>query len=113
MKTPTPKKDERLLEVHQLALDLYTRALAFDGSGEENETLNERIMAVMLAAVWIAAEGGVPNPWQREYGPSPKLNQEMFMEWATAMWDGWMRERPRAHLTLIHGGPGSRPSNPS
>ena len=102
MKTSAPPtKDERLLKVHELALDLYARALRFDDSGEDNKTLNEHIMAVMLAAVWIATEGGVPNPWQREYGPSPRLTREMFLEWAGSMWDVWMQKRPRAKLGLV------------
>ena len=96
MKSPTPlNKDERLLKVHELALELHARALAFDCPGDDKDALNARIMAVMLAAVWVATEGGVPDPWRREYGPAPRLTRKAFLEWAGSMWDGWMRERPR------------------
>ncbi len=79
-----------------LARALYTRAHAFNGSRNPATANEMRVIALLLAATWMATAQNRTTPWSRLPAPSPppRMLREVFLRWAGDLWDCWAALEP-------------------
>ena len=87
---------------HRWALGLHHAAIRLDSDIADLELLDARVIALLLAAVWIATEGATHPPWSPvALAPRRGMTRTQFLVWAAQIFDGWTCVRPARRLALI------------
>lgn len=96
-------KWERLDLAQRAAQNAY--AYVLDVEGQERESVESRVIALLLAATWAAVENGSTRPWRPGIRPQhAAMQRHEFLAYAADVYDAWQGGKPGAHLRIIVGG---------
>jgi hypothetical protein len=87
-----------------LALAFYTQARGARAPDRAPHDCEYQLLAIVLAAVWIASEHGVCDPSERRVGLPPMVSRERFLAMVASAYDDWHKIRPPATLVALDGG---------
>lgn len=96
-------KWERLDLAQRAAQHAY--AYVLDVAGQDRESVESRVIALLLAATWAAVENGSTRPWRPGIrAQSAAMQRHEFLAYAADVYDAWQGGKPGAHLRVIPGG---------
>lgn len=87
-----------------LALAFYTQARGAHAPDRPGDDYEYQLIAIVLAAVWMACEHGTCDPWERRVGLPPMISRERFLTMVGSAYDDWHKIRPPATLIVLEGG---------
>lgn len=96
------KKQDTWDRSAKLARALYEATLASNTEDDPQKAMDARLLAALLAAVWVGSARCASPPWERVVKGKPSVTRIQFICWAADVWDHWHRTRPPT-LTLVRG----------
>ena len=85
-----------------MALAFYAQARSL--RVPEREPNDYQLIALVMAAAWIACEHGTSDPLERRVALPPMMSRDEFLEMARSIYDGWHTIRSPAKLVVLEGG---------
>jgi len=87
-----------------MALAFYAQARSLRVPERAPFDSQYQFIALVMAAVWLACEHGVCDPWERRVALPPMMTRDEFLHMARSIYDCWQTYRPPPTLMVLEGG---------